>query len=165
MDTNQSIQAFMCTSSFSHVRVFVTPWTVAHQAPLSTEFPRLKYWSGLSFPSPGDLPNPVTEPMSPTLAGRFFTTDLPGKSSQPRKTYSLLVGIIKAQYWKSPWRQKHQKLIFRPKRRILNLQSKGIWKILDKRIKQVRLAHKVFGQMRLISVWWEESFWEMKVYH
>ena len=57
------------------------------------------------------------------------------------------------------------KLIFRPKRRILNLQSKGIWKILDKRIKQVRLAQKVFGEMRFIFVWWEESFWEVKVYH
>ena len=44
------------------------------------------------------------------------------------------------------------KLIFRPKRRILNLQSKGIWKILDKRIKQVRLAQKVFGEMRFIFV-------------
>ena len=125
----------------------MTPWTVAHRAPLSREFPRLKYWCELSFPSPGDLPNPGIEPVSPALAGRFFTTDPPGKPSQPRKTYSLLVGIIKAQYWESPWRQKHQKLIFRPKRRILNLQSKGIWKFLDKRIKQIRLAQKVFGEM------------------
>ena len=51
-----------------------TPWTVAHQAPLSTEFPRQEYWSGLSFPSPGDLPDPGMELASPALAGEFFTT-------------------------------------------------------------------------------------------
>ena len=49
------------TQSLSHVRLFVTPWTVAHQAPLSMGFPRQEYWSGLSFPTPGDLPNPGTE--------------------------------------------------------------------------------------------------------
>ena len=46
---------------------FVTPWTVAHQAPLSMGFPRQDYWSGLPFPSPGDLPNPGIEPVSPAL--------------------------------------------------------------------------------------------------
>ena len=45
----------------------MTPWTVAHQAPLSMEFSRQEYWSGLLFPSPGDLPNPGIEPRSPTL--------------------------------------------------------------------------------------------------
>ena len=58
---------------------FVTLWTVAHQAPLSMGFPRQEYWSELPFLSPGDLPNPGTEPSSPALAGRFFTTELPGK--------------------------------------------------------------------------------------
>ena len=42
----------------SHVRLFATPWSVAHQAPLSTGFSRQEYWSGLPFPSPGDLPDP-----------------------------------------------------------------------------------------------------------
>ena len=60
---------------------FVTPWSVAHQAPLSMGFPRQEYWSGLSFPSLGDLPNPGIEPVSPTLADRFFTTEPPGKST------------------------------------------------------------------------------------
>ena len=46
---------------------FVIPWTVAHQTPLSTEFSRQEYWSGLPFPSPGDLPDPGIEPGSPTL--------------------------------------------------------------------------------------------------
>ena len=53
--------------SFSRVRLFVTPWTVAYQAPLPMGFSRLGYWSGLPLPSPGDLPNPGTEPGSPTL--------------------------------------------------------------------------------------------------
>ena len=57
---------------------FVTPWIVVHQAPLSMGFPRQEYWSGLSFPSPRDLPNPGIEPMSPALAGGFFTTEPPG---------------------------------------------------------------------------------------
>ena len=49
------------------------PWTVACQGSLFMGFSRQEYWSGLPFPSPEDLPNPGTEPMSPTLAGRFFT--------------------------------------------------------------------------------------------
>ena len=48
----------------SHVWLFVTPWTVAHQAPLVTEISRQEYWSRLSFSTPGDLPNPRTEPVS-----------------------------------------------------------------------------------------------------
>ena len=47
------------------VRLFVTLWTVAHQAPLSMGFSRQEYWSGLPFPPPGDLPNPGIEPMLP----------------------------------------------------------------------------------------------------
>ena len=54
---------------------FVTPCTVACQAPLSMGFPRQEYWSGLSFPSPGDLPDPGIESTSPALTGRFFTTE------------------------------------------------------------------------------------------
>ena len=51
----------------SRVRPFATPWTVAYQAPQSMEFSRQEYWSGLPFPSPGDLPDPGTEPGSPAL--------------------------------------------------------------------------------------------------
>ena len=58
---------------------FVAPWTVVHQTSLSTEFPRWEYWSGLLIPSPGDLPNPGIKPTSPALAGRFSTTEPPGK--------------------------------------------------------------------------------------
>ena len=63
------------------------PWTVAHQAPLSMEFSRQEYWSGLPFPPPGYLPNPGIKSVSPELAGRFFTTELPGK---PLEIYSAL---------------------------------------------------------------------------
>ena len=54
-------------SRFSHVEFCVTPRTAAHQAPLSVEFSRQEYWSGLPFPSPGDLPDPGIEPKSPAL--------------------------------------------------------------------------------------------------
>ena len=52
-----------------------TPWTIACQVLLSMEFPRQEYWSGVPFPSPGDLLNPGTEPGNPTLAGGFLTTE------------------------------------------------------------------------------------------
>ena len=60
---------------------FVTPWTVSRQAPLSMEFSRQEYWCGLPFPPPGDLPNPQIKPGSPALAGRFSTTEPPGKQT------------------------------------------------------------------------------------
>ena len=65
--------------SLSHVRLFATPWTVARQAPLSMGFSRQEYWSGLPFPSPGDLPNPGIEPRSPTLEADALTSGSPGK--------------------------------------------------------------------------------------
>ena len=58
-----------------------TLWTTVCQAPLSMGFPRQEYWSGLPFPSPGDLPNPGIEPTFPTLTGEFFTTGSPTKCS------------------------------------------------------------------------------------
>ena len=59
------MKSLVCMSRFSHVQLFVTPWTVAHQASLSIEFSRQEYWSGLPFPSPEDLPDPGIEPWSP----------------------------------------------------------------------------------------------------
>ena len=64
-------------SHFSHVRLFVTLWTVVHQAPLSMGLSRQEYCSGLPCPPPGDLPDPgirSASPTSPALAGGFFTT-------------------------------------------------------------------------------------------
>ena len=59
--------------------ILVISWTVAHQAPLSIGFSRQKYWSGLLFPSPGDLPDPGIEPRSPALQADSLLTDLLGK--------------------------------------------------------------------------------------
>ena len=59
--------------SLSHVRLFATLWTVPCQAPLSMGFSRQEYWSGLPFPSPGDLPDPGIEPSSPTLKADALT--------------------------------------------------------------------------------------------
>ena len=72
----------------SHVRLFATLWDVAWLAPLSMEFPRQEYWSGLPCPSPRDLPSPGVEPMSlmsPALAGRFFTLESQGLGENGRK--------------------------------------------------------------------------------
>ena len=59
----------------SCVRLFATPWTVAHQAPPSMGFSRQEYWSGLPFPSPEDLPNPGFEPRSPALQADALTSE------------------------------------------------------------------------------------------
>ena len=63
----------------SRVRLFATLWTVAYQAPLSMGFSRQGYWSGLPFPSPGDLPNPGIEPESPALQTDALLSEPPGK--------------------------------------------------------------------------------------
>ena len=63
----------------SHVQLFATPWTVAYQAPPSMGFSRQKYWSGLPFPSPGDLPDPGMEPRSPTFQADTLTSEPTGK--------------------------------------------------------------------------------------
>ena len=65
--------------SLSHVQLFVTPWTVTHQVPQSMEFSRQEYWSGLPFPSPGNLPNPVIKPKSPSLQADALPSEPPGK--------------------------------------------------------------------------------------
>ena len=63
----------------SRVRLFVTPWTVAQKAPLYMGFFRQEYWSGLPFPSPGDLLDPGIEPRSPALQADVLTSEPPGK--------------------------------------------------------------------------------------
>ena len=74
------VTLLLCVFCCSVVTVSsVTPWIVAHQAPLSMGFPRQEYWSGLPFPPPGDLADTGIEPKSPVslaLAGVFFTTAL-----------------------------------------------------------------------------------------
>ena len=72
-------------SCFSHVQHFATPWTVAHQIPLSMGFSRQEYWSGLSCPPAEDLRDPgieLTSLLSPALAGGFFTTNAVWEAQQ-----------------------------------------------------------------------------------
>ena len=88
----------MCDQLFNHVQLFVAPWTVAArtcQAPLSIGFFRQEYWSRLPFPSPGALPNPRIEPISPALTGRFFTTEPPENPKQVERglKYGLADGM------------------------------------------------------------------------
>ena len=78
-------------SPFSCIQLFATPWTVAHQAPLSLGFSTQEYWSGLPCLSPGDLSDPGIEPVSPVLAGRFFTAE-PQGSPTGMSSHSLLQG-------------------------------------------------------------------------
>ena len=66
----------------SCVHLFVIPWTVACQDPLSMGFSRQEYWSGLSFPSPGDLPNPGIESMSPALPADSLMSKPPGRPTE-----------------------------------------------------------------------------------
>ena len=69
------------------------PWTVAHQAPLSMRFPRQEYWSGLPFPSPGDLSHSGIKSTSLELASRFFTTEPPGKPIFLTYLYNICIYI------------------------------------------------------------------------
>ena len=62
----------------NRVQLFATPWTVAYQAPQSMEFSRQEYWSGLPFPSPGDLPDPEIKPGSPALQADALPSEPPG---------------------------------------------------------------------------------------
>ena len=73
------IKSTLKVKSLSRVRLFVTPWTVAYQAPLSMGFSRQEYWSGLPFPSPGDLPDLGIKPGFPALEADALTSELPGK--------------------------------------------------------------------------------------
>ena len=80
IDQMYNISTFIVkVKSLSCVRLFATPWTIAYQAPQSMEFSRQEYWSGLPFPSPGDLPDPGIEPGSPTLWADALLSEPPGK--------------------------------------------------------------------------------------
>ena len=93
----------MKVKSLSRVRPFATPWTVAYQAPLSMGLSRQEYWSGLPFPSPGDIPNPGIEPGSPALQADSLPTELPGK-------HNLLVMIILS-FFNRMWKSQGKEII------------------------------------------------------
>ena len=80
IQTHTHIYIYECMLSRSVVsNSFVTPWAVAHQAPLAMGISRQEYWSRLLFPSSGDVPNPGIKPASPVLTGRFIITEPPRK--------------------------------------------------------------------------------------
>ena len=85
---------------------FATPWMVAHQSPLSMGFSKQECWSGLPFPSPGDLPDPGIEPVPPALAGGFFTTEPCGKPKlkiKVRKIKRLTRNLSPQLAWQYFW--------------------------------------------------------------
>ena len=81
---------YVCAQSLSHVRLFATPWTVAHQAPRSMAFSRQEYWSGLPFPPPGESSRPRDWTRVSCIGRWFFTTPPPGK---PQDLYGVLKNI------------------------------------------------------------------------
>ena len=81
--------------------ILTTPWTVAHQAPLSMGFSRQESWSGLPFPSPGDLPNRGIEPRSPALQADFLLSELQGKPLQ--KSHSIMSSSLWPHRLYSSW--------------------------------------------------------------
>ena len=97
---SSSLLTLKSESEVSHIRLFETPWTVAHRAPPSMGFSRQEYWSGLPFPSPGDLSNPGIELGSPTLQADTLPSEPPGKSTHIflRRTPSVLLGKLLRMY-------------------------------------------------------------------
>ena len=97
-----SSQVHACVlSRFSHVQLFATLWTVAHQSPLSTGFFRQEYWSGLPCSPCRDLPDPGIEPMSlmsPVLAGGFFTISTTWEAPSQVEMSFILWGLMKKEF-------------------------------------------------------------------
>ena len=86
-----------CVCLLGHVRLCTAPWTVVHQTPLPVGFSRQEYWSGVSFTTLGDLSDPGIRHMSlvsPVQAGRFFTTEPPGKAPIPSLLEIFLFLIV-----------------------------------------------------------------------
>ena len=75
--------------SLCRVQLFMTSWTVAYQAPPSMGFSSQEYWSGLPFPSPGDLPDPGIEPGSPALQADALPSEPPGKLYNTQNTFKM----------------------------------------------------------------------------
>ena len=113
-------------SCFSHVRLFATLWTIAHQAPLSMEFSRHEYCNGLPCPSPGHLPHPGIEPaslISPTSAGGFLTTSSTGGAL-------LLPGRLSKKWSLTRFRRRH--ILVHPMLAVLKIWDlQGCWVWMD----------------------------------
>ena len=88
---------FICAvlSRFSHVQLFATLWTVAHQAPLSMGFSRQEYWCGLPYLPPGYLPNSGIKPRSPALQADSFPVEPPRNPSVPKRSTKSITAVLK----------------------------------------------------------------------
>ena len=98
-ETTLLMLLFSCSVSSDS---FVISWTVAHQTPLSMGFPRHEYWSALPFPSPGDLPDPGTEPISPQLQVNYLPLSLLGSLWDYIKTpfsHNTLLFLLSLKWW------------------------------------------------------------------
>ena len=94
----------VCVKSLSHVRLFVTPWTVAHQAPLSMGLSRQDNWNGLPFLPPGDLPDPGIKPGSPALAGGFFTIWATRRATRKAHRNQSVASLVSSWLLVFPWK-------------------------------------------------------------
>ena len=119
---------------FSHVWLFVIPWTIAHQAALSMGFSRQEYWSGLPLSSPMDLPNPGNEPASPATAGRFLPLMPPGK---------LCFSLVNSKFWCSDYLIS---TFFSPKTPVYNGSSLTSWE------RSLRVIREAVSQAWVLSM-------------
>ena len=85
LDYSRKENFCLLIESHSRIQLFVTPWTVAHQDPLSVGFSRQGYWSGLPYPPLGDLPNPGIKPRSPESQANALPSEPPGKPPLKKK--------------------------------------------------------------------------------
>ena len=110
LQLTQYCRLCMHACSVSHVQLFVIPWIVVHQAPLSVGLSWQEYWSWLPFPPPGDLPYPgtiPTSPAAPALSGRFFTTEPPWIKTTVLQ-FSSVQSLSRVWLFATPWTAAHQ---------------------------------------------------------
>ena len=124
--------------SLSRVRLFVTPWTIAYQAPPSMRFSRQECWSGLPFPSPGDLPDPGIEPGSPALQADTLPSEPPGALCIIEIVFNANGSIS----FKGPLRKRSLKWSFKWKRSLNRSGQSSIIIILRDREKAESLIIK-----------------------
>ena len=97
--TYGNVYVLMNCYLLSRLQLFATPWTITHQNPLSMEFSRQEYWSGLPFPSPGNLSDPGIEPRSPTFQADALSSAPPGKPlSYQQLCFQLFIKMIPEKY-------------------------------------------------------------------
>ena len=113
-NNNKPVIMYSEVKSLSRVQLFATPWTVAYQAPPSMGFSRQKYWSGVPFPFPGDLPDPGIEPWSPAFQADTLTSEPPGKSwvaisfSSAWNWKVKVKSLSRVRLFATPWTAAHQ---------------------------------------------------------